>query len=1463
MCKALTKLDDVLAAALFVLLAMAQASGQDLFEVPLENGAFTKGVDDRGVPRGWAQYGGGGKDQELHVVNGPDGGKALLIADGDPAVEIGVSQAFKLKGGETYEVTAKVRAVDDASPAGAYLQFRFLPSQEMVQTGLAAESAKHFSEVSVKATAPPDTTQGVIYLYTHRDPIPRVLVTDVRVVGGLPPPPPPPPPPVPPQYDKLKDLRLDIRLVKDGKPNAAIVVSASEMYRNAAAAIQSEIERRTGAKLPIVSDDSPEAAVPIQGHRIVLGNRSTSKTISALYDRFYCLVDLKYPGPEGYVIRSVHSPFGNGHSVVIVGGSDAVGVDEGAKALAGILAKADAAPGELAIGWTMVTKLGKGVKVPTDIKQFETWEASRGYGSVGYFGWCSISKRMAMYYMTGDEFSAREFVRLSFPDQQALKEIEEVDGERVENKHDPLAGFYHYNAHMAILFWDLIEESPVFSDKERLKITNAFARQLNHRKNEGVYGLRQPPRGVSSRHGQWSAISLYCLGRYFNKEYPNPVWAHCERAGQLAFHSLHQHAWVSGENDNLFWYNTGIAPIFTYMVLTGDRKPLENGVLADLLRGQEILISGRVPDWALNSASLGLLHKAAYLTGDGRWITYRERSGVDTNVFRLGQSFWPEAALTPQLPDDLVGKWSIHRLPKPAWDARGSGLPFDQSVYFGSYRSAADASGDYILLDGFNGASRNPYHTFDILELRLAGQTILQGYHNQVLTSADGMVEPAVAMDAALLYSDVLGPTAIAIGEVPQAAFCNWRRTLCQRTGRYALVVDDLVFRTDSQNMKVSTTWQVTRGGWDQKEQTVRVPASDPATGLAFELRACDVQQTSRTEAVTMNWHGAVKKGEHRIAFYLIGQTGAKSPSTVACVRLAENAAALALPQPAVSAVGTYEQLKGKLVLLAEDHLFGRALTSVGIGHVFVSSDAPVDLDWEFTSGVANVVATEHTTLQLSLRNPDELRLGGQPVKASAVGGIYSITLPPGHHVVSGASPAAEATAGLAADLQRLLGEGRKLRAEALAAAGPAAKPTAAELPLAFASQVGGKVADMIAIPSAAGPMLCVAEGNTIHLLTHEGKEARKLHTDGPIRVLRWWDTCQLLLAGCADEKLIAFDREGQRKWVFTSEMDPAVYEAAKTYWFKSAPGHEGIHGLYTGEFDEGKDRCFVGSACTLEILDEAGQLVKRTPVFWGPGWKFLLVAGGEGRRNLLIARWPNGSDNLAIVSSKTLSDTGHGYDGVPAGHSFVGGWTAQNRTGLCYEDLDGDGKKEIATAINGTWNRVTVYSEQGQPRYNAQFGPGPSNAPRARMRDMDVADLNGDGKQEIVVGISEGLVVALSHDCQRIWSTRLPSPPVSLRGIQPTGAKTSQILVGCDDGTVAALDHQGKLLRLGKVSGRPTLMQTVSTAAGPRAVLATDRGEVRGFEIADQVRGRSRIPRGSNGTGPFPSVIQAQSTGE
>jgi len=378
--------------------------------------------------------------------------------------------------------------------------------------------------------------------------------------------------------------------------------------------------------------------------------------------------------------------------------------------------------------------------------------------------------------------------------------------------------------------------------------------------------------------------------------------------------------------------------------------------------------------------------------------------------------------------------------------------------------------------------------------------------------------------------------------------------------------------------------------------------------------------------------------------------------------------------------------------------------------------------------------------------------------------------------------------------------------------------------------EIGGKPVATEVIAREGGDLVALAEGQTVHLLDADGSEARALQADGAVRVLRWWAERELLLVGCEDEQVIAFDpATGERKWVFVSEMDQAVWEAGKQYWFKSA--YPGIHGLHSGVFG-GEDLAFVGSACTLEVLNHRGELVKRMPIFWGNGWKFRIIHGAEGEADrLLVARWPNGSDNLAIVSSDGLREIGKSYYGVPAGHTMVGGWTAQNRTGIEYVDVDGDGEREVVSATNGVWNRVTVFSESGAPQFNAQFGPGANNRPYETMRDMAVADLDGDGDMEIVVAISEGLVVTLDHECGKVWATRLPSAPTRLEIITTAGGAPA-IIAGCQDGTIARLTGAGEIAALGGAGGRVEALLTVSAPAVPLALAVTGDGTVRGYPV-------------------------------
>ncbi len=166
--------------AFVVVLAFIAFARAEVIEVPLKNPSFSQGIDGRGVPAGWSLYAGGGVNQRLQVT--PQG---LLLEDGDPNAELGLTQNVPVEPSKNYEIRVSVRAVQGASCAGAHAQLRFLPSHQLLQTDLDAENSSAFNEVSVAGIAPPGTKSAQIYLYTHRDPTPTVLIKNVRLLSGI------------------------------------------------------------------------------------------------------------------------------------------------------------------------------------------------------------------------------------------------------------------------------------------------------------------------------------------------------------------------------------------------------------------------------------------------------------------------------------------------------------------------------------------------------------------------------------------------------------------------------------------------------------------------------------------------------------------------------------------------------------------------------------------------------------------------------------------------------------------------------------------------------------------------------------------------------------------------------------------------------------------------------------------------------------------------------------------------------------------------------------------------------------------------------------------------------------------------------------------------------------------------------------------------------------------------------
>lgn len=158
---------------------------------------------------------------------------------------------------------------------------------------------------------------------------------------------------------------------------------------------------------------------------------------------------------------------------------------------------------------------------------------------------------------------------------------------------------------------------------------------------------------------------------------------------------------------------------------------------------------------------------------------------------------------------------------------------------------------------------------------------------------------------------------------------------------------------------------------------------------------------------------------------------------------------------------------------------------------------------------------------------------------------------------------------------------------------------------------------------------------------------------------------------------------------------------------------------------------------------------------------------------------------------------------------------------------MDGDGKDEIISAINGSWNRISIYNEAGTPLYNTQIGPG-AVTPKSTIRMMDVGNVNQDRKLEIVAALSSGYLVVLDHRLEVVWSKKFQAPPSLVKIIPAADNKASRLLVVLENGDVLLLDEVGKSVKqssYGMKFHSVDLQQDV-------AVLTTVTGEVLALKI-------------------------------
>lgn len=1252
---------------------------------------------------------------------------------------------------------------------------------------------------------------------------------------------------------QLKNLRLQTVLVSGGRPTAAIVAPSGK-YDQAVAIIQQAIRKSGGALLPVVTDSEDADVLLADQSIIALGNMAASKFIYTLYRQWYTMLDLRWPGKNGYAIHSLHDPYATGHNVLLLGGSDDAGVLRAAQRFAETLETGSSTHGSLTVGWRLEVQLGEDVPSPPEPdEQAYAWadcwrlddegkEMGHGKGPLGYFGWNPMIVPAVLYYMTGQEKYLHEFLRRTLPDPDNIPApVRKLFVERYYPSHynltRPVRISHHYASHRFALIWDLIEESPLISDEQRLKITDDIRRHhpLMHR-----YGLGH------SRHGSYVALTVFAEARYFNKYYPSRQWQESlEKAHETFMWWTRHPTW--GERDTIEWINSSMYPVATYFTLTDPTPWLESGLAQIMIETLPVIWSGKPFERSVECLSPNLGNMASWLLNDGRFAYMTSKMKYDPTLFRMGRSWWPSPELQDVAPTNLVGRVSVVPVAEPDAKARNVNFNHRQAYNLLSYRSGVGPEDGFLMMDGFNGGGRNPYHVSALIALRSGGRELLSGFGNQVHVLRDGLSAGHVAMAAQLKAHFAGEGMAYIQSVVPEASFSAWKRQVLWIDDQLTLVADTITAE-EAGDYEVCCQWEPSevlhpnsaepRRAQSDGDRPITLVADRPVRierspgplqgAYAHAKELTDDLLLSQTRRVTLEKGGQASLVNAVYADDAPGRFSYHLDPVSDQVTLVSGKM-LGIWVTAPCEVGELA-IDAESVFLSDQRLFVHNGRCLRLGQTaLVYCDVPVTLVWNLSQFVLTVQAPGAVSLSLRLLSSAAPEIEGRPARVRQDESLTTIDLPAGEHRLTGMAP------GFIASLSSALNRLQPQRLDA--AAQQLARSTVNWRP-AWQTSIGADVR-LMEVADDAGEAWIASDAPALHRVGFNG--AVRWRHDLPCPAEAMALSPNLIVAGGHDNQLRAFDAQGQWLWTVESQVWPNFLTGDRwdAAWFTDPKQITGIRSLLIGDLlGRGSPQVLVGRPTTVEAWTPDGKLINRSPVRWGEMSRLALVQHEQGRR-LLLGSFYNLQDMLRLVDENLQADDLKAQLQsymlpVPPGVTEMMANLQRGIAELRAVDINGDGQQEVIVARSGHWNDVRAYNADGSRcLWLYSFGPA---APRSVqeikgrfVRSLSIAPENNQTPITIAVGLANGWTHCVSADGRRLWSHRSPTMVTTVAHVGGSVTEDWGVAVGRDDGSLVLLDARGEVMRTAQLDGSIRVLAAVQKPQ-PLLLAASSRGQLAAF---------------------------------
>ncbi len=1155
-----------------------------------------------------------------------------------------------------------------------------------------------------------------------------------------------------------KPFVLDTVLVQNGQPRAEIMRPEIAEYQALAAKVQSAVNSASGVALPIAKDsDYAEPMGRFNGHvpdknLIVIGNQETSWFVTYLCMMGYANQDTQYPGNGGYVIKSIHDPWGTGVNVILITGSDLRGITAGVdRFLSLVLLINDRESSTVFVPRTFDAKFSAEAikanpKLVTDLsdaeieKQVKQAEDNFRAGiQAGMFN--PISGALAAYTQSGKEGYAKLF-RASI-----LKAGELAKGEGQGSFGGPWGGAADFLSGPLITGWDNIEESPVFTDADRRQITDIIVDYLHYYEAHG-YGRNLEKPSLRQNHFTFEGQGWLAAGQYFGKYYETPESAKWLQMADWCF-GLQMKSFKSQEDCGGYQYII-TRHMCRYAVSRQDFGWFTSGK-ARMAGDLGIMITDNL-GYPTSFGDVGgfapLSVQAPWsmifsVDRDGRWVWALEKTRRAQGWSGPG----PVAAnVKPAEPTDLLGLKCMPTDPLfyEFYKSRETDpVPQEKTFEKITFRRSFDPKDAYMLLDGISYGYHGHWDGNSILRMTDRGRIwlcdadyikSLPKYHNTVLIFRNGQSSGLPYFSEKEIAAD-LSSTGISRTTSHNYAGADWTRSIIWDKGHTFVVIDEFKAQTTG-DYSFRAYWQ-TLGKPELTGSLFRAAQKGPS----LSIRNLDGAYLRHYDdpIIGQNWKGykhaepvirtlqqirtqKMRAGGHVFIMNVIS-TEADGASPVEAQRAGESSVLIGGDTLIGVRSGSDEVIPG-LTTDAQVYRIARGgialgnATYLGIGRFIVfKSDVPVSV--ELSGGKAVVVADANA-------------------KVTIMG--KSLGLKPGRHEIPDVKLPA-------LDLQFP----KPFPAYIVK---PSARSGSAQL-----TPVADTKDGYVALASDESGVYAGTKDGKVCATTPDGKPGWTFDAGSPVRAV--WvgkldkDAPPVIAVGTLGGQVYLLDQSGKQFW---KRDIPFFKQAPPVVCFTSADlSGDGNRALIVGDEN-----------WHYYAFDSKGEQVWAFEILHCATDAAAADLDGDGRQEVIT-----GSDYYSFRAVKP--DGAQLWDYKPIG-------PRANAVGA--GDVRGTGKPLVLFA--GADGNVHAVDGLGKRQWLYNTGD--------EVSDLVLTDVNGDGIQDIIAGSLSFDVIALKGDGTPVWRRDVGEPVLNLVLADLNGDGKQEICAGTEDGRVLVLDLQGNI---------------------------------------------------------------------